>query len=81
MNQTSHQKATEQVSKASRWLILSGAALTALQAIQGLMNSLSEGSINVTEFRNRVLWTLAFMVVNAVIYYVHEYIKHNNGST
>lgn len=66
----------EQVKKAVGWLIKSGALLTALNASSVLLSSLQTGDINIQAFGQGLLYTFAFMFINATIYYIHEV---NNG--
>lgn len=66
-------KANLNVKKALKWLVRSGALLTALNAVMVGLTSMQANEIDMVQFIEGVLYTVAFMVINTGIYWVHEY--------
>lgn len=67
--------ANEELKKALKWLLISGAATTALNAVYTALQDFETGATDLRGFLSRLGFTIAFMVLNAVIYWLHEVSK------
>ncbi len=73
MNKKKLKNAKNKALKALKWIIISGTALTALNAISTLLGALQSGNINSGEFFKQVGYTIAFMLINTLIYAISQY--------
>ena len=63
-------EAREGLKKVATWLVKSGALLTFLNALQASLVSLQAKEIKLDTFLIGLVFTVAFMLVNASVYYV-----------
>lgn len=70
-----NKRAITEVKKALKWIILSGAMTTALNAVYSSVGLLESGEIDCRTFLIGMAFTLTFMILNTGLYYVHEYRK------
>lgn len=76
-SKSNFKKANKEAKKALKWIILSGAALTALNGLSASLLSLEKGEIDLRMFIAGLFFTISYAVINTLIYWIHEY---NNKS-
>lgn len=65
-------KANQETKKLFKWFLSSGALLTFLLTAQQAISDLDQGTIDLEKVARKLSVALAFMVVNASIFYVSK---------